>query len=112
MSNKKTTSCSLTTIGFITFIIFLILKLKNIIAWSWIWVTYWIMVGFTFKGFLVFLFFIVIGFLIFGKHKTVDSKLFGYGAPSRRTVILFFLAYVIFIYALYVQETAKDFILF
>lgn len=39
MSNKKTSSCSLTTIGFITFIIFLILKLKNIIAWSWIWVT-------------------------------------------------------------------------
>jgi uncharacterized integral membrane protein len=39
MSNKKTSSCSLLGVGFITFIIFLILKLTNTIDWSWIWVT-------------------------------------------------------------------------
>ena len=35
MSNKKGISINLSAIAWITFIVFLILKLTNVIAWSW-----------------------------------------------------------------------------
>jgi len=37
-------------------------------------------------------------------YKPIDSKTFGYGAPSLKSVILFILTMGLFIYGLYLNE--------
>lgn len=58
MSNNVTTSSGAGTgigMGGILFIVFLVLKLCNVIDWSWWWVTspIWIPVGLCLFGFLI-----------------------------------------------------------
>ena len=37
-------------------------------------------------------------------YKAVDSKIFGYGTPSIKSVILFLITMALFIYGLYLNE--------
>lgn len=52
---------------FLLFVIFLILKLTNHIAWSWVWVTAPLWIGAAF-GLAFFIFFIVIAALVTGRR--------------------------------------------
>lgn len=38
--NNGTLSLSFSTVGFILFVVFLILKLTKVIDWNWFWVTF------------------------------------------------------------------------
>lgn len=72
MSENNNTSAvrnitlSFESMGFITFIVFLILKLTNVINWSWFWVIFplWIplAVGLLFLGIIFLIVFLVAAF--------------------------------------------------
>lgn len=49
---------------------------------------------------------VMIGLIIynFATYKPVDSAVFGMGAPSLKSVILFIVILVLFIYGLYLNE--------
>ena len=57
------TTFSLETMGFITFIVFLILKLTNVIDWDWFWIWFplWIPIAF---GLGVFVIVVIIAFIV------------------------------------------------
>ena len=57
------TTFSLETMGFITFLVFLILKLTNVIDWSWFWIWFplWIPIA---AGLVLFVLYAIIVFIL------------------------------------------------
>ena len=60
---SSNTTLSLETMGFITFIVFLVLKLTNVIDWDWFWIWFplWIPIAF---GLGVFVIIVIIAFIV------------------------------------------------
>lgn len=65
---SKAAASSSTSVSFIVGIVFVTLKLTNLIAWSWVWVLspFWIPVALVFGVFLLVILAMVIGALISG----------------------------------------------
>lgn len=40
----------------------------------------------------------------FFTYKPVDSDIFGYGAPSKKSVILFLITFILFVFGLYLND--------
>ena len=66
MDNKTTTVNTGTSSSFLLFLVFLVLKLTNVINWSWWWITapLWVPIALLFSIVLVFYILIGISYII------------------------------------------------